>query len=97
MFSRNIKGSFVLARFVNHDESVNLYPGQVQFFFTHSVNFPNNVVEHKLTFIRWFKPVNSSDVRFHFDSENNVNVELWSTEFYSIKRECIIPIYNIFS
>ena len=36
MSSRNIKGSFVLARFVNHDGSVDLYPGQVQFFFIHS-------------------------------------------------------------
>jgi hypothetical protein len=96
MSSRNVKGSFVLARFVNHDGSVDLYPGQVQFFFTHSVNFPNDVVCHKLAFIRWFKPVNSADLRFHFGSENETNVELWSTEFYPIKRECIIPIHNIF-
>jgi hypothetical protein len=95
MSSRNIKGSFVLARFVNHDGSVDLYPGQVQFFFTHSVNFPN-VEEHKLAFIRWFKPVNSADVRFYFGSENNANIELWSTEFYPVRRECIIPIHNIF-
>src|SRR2546428_2741144 len=39
MSSRNVKGSFILARFVNHDGSVDLYPGQIQFFFTHSVNF----------------------------------------------------------
>ena len=52
MSRRNIKGSFVLARFVNQDGSVDLYPGQVQFFFTHSVNFPNSIVKHKLAFIR---------------------------------------------
>ena len=96
MSSRNIKGSFVLARFVNHDGSVDLYPGQVQFFFTHSVNFPNVVEEHKLAFIRWFKPVNSANVRFYFGSENDANIELWSTEFYPVRRECIIPIHNIF-
>jgi hypothetical protein len=96
MSSRNVKGSFVLARFVNHDGSVDLYPGQVQFFFTHSVNFPSGIVEHKLAFIRWYKPVNSADTRFYFGSENNANVELWSTEFCPIKRECIIPIHNIF-
>ena len=89
MSSRNVKGSFVLARFVNHDGSVDLYLGQVQFFFTHSVNFPSGVVEHKLAFIRWYKPVNSADRRFYFGFENNVNVELWSTEFYPIKGECI--------
>jgi len=96
MSSRNVKGSFILARFVNHDGSVDLYPGQVQFFFTHSVNFPNGAVCHKLAFIRWFKPVNSADTRFYFGSENDANVELWSTELYPIKRECIIPIHNIF-
>jgi hypothetical protein len=94
--SRNTKGSFVLARFVNHDGSIDLYPGQVQFFFTHSVNISNKLVQHKLAFIRWFKPVNSADVRFYFGSENESNVELWSTEFYPIKRECLIPIHNIF-
>src|SRR4051812_6076561 len=76
MSSQNIKGSFVLVQFVNHDGSVNLYPRQVQFFFTHSVNFPNGVVCHKLAFIQWYKPVNSADVRFHFGLENNANVEL---------------------
>ena len=29
-------------------------------------------------------------MRFYFGSENNANVELWSTEFCPIKRECII-------
>ena len=81
---------------MNHDKSVDLYPGQVQFFFTHSVNFPNVVEEHKLAFIQWFKPVNSADVRFYFGSENDANIELWSTEFYPVRHECIIPIHNIF-
>ena len=31
MPSQNIKGSFVLARFVNYNRSVDLYPEQVQF------------------------------------------------------------------
>jgi hypothetical protein len=100
MSSRNIKGSFVLARFVNQDGSVDLYPGQVQYFFTHSINLSNQTVEHKLAYIRWFKAVNSANIRFYFsirDQDETCNVELWSTEFYPIKRECIIPIHNIFS
>ena len=99
MPSRNIKGSFVLARFVNQDGSVDLYPGQVQYFFTHSVNLPNQAAEHKLAYIRWFKTVNSAKIRFYFnirDQAETCNIELWSTEFYPIKCECIIPIYNIF-
>jgi hypothetical protein len=97
MYSRNIKGSFVLARFVNHDGSIDLYPGQVQYFFTHSINLPNQTIEHKLAYIRWFKAVNSAKIRFHFSiRDESCNVELWSTEFYPIKRECVIPIHNIF-
>ena len=52
MSSRNIKGSFVLVRFVNQDRSVDLYSGQVQYFFTHSVNLSNQAAEHKLAYIR---------------------------------------------
>ena len=99
MSSRNIKGSFILAQFVNQDRSVDLYLGQVQYFFTHSVNLPNQAAEHKLAYIHWFKTVNLAKIWFYFsirDQAETCNVKLWSTEFYPIKRECIIPIYNIF-
>ena len=68
----------------------------IQDKFTHSINFPNDVVYYKLAFIQWYKPVNLANMKFHFGSENNANIELWSTKFYSIKCECIILIYNIF-
>src|SRR5438477_1126794 len=41
MSSRHIKSSFVLAQFVNQDGSVKMYPGQVQYFFTHYLNLLN--------------------------------------------------------
>jgi hypothetical protein len=50
--SRYIKSSFVLAQFVNHDGSVDFYPGQIQYFFTHTINLANGPVNHKLAYIR---------------------------------------------
>ena len=44
--SRHIKSSFVLAQFVNQDGSVEIYPGQVQYFFTHHLNLLNGTAKH---------------------------------------------------
>ena len=53
MSSRHINSSFVLALFENQDRSFNLYSGQVQYFFKHSINLPSRgLVEHKLAYIR---------------------------------------------
>ena len=100
MSSWHVKSSFVLARFVNQDGSIDLYPGQVQYFISHSVNLPNGFIEHKLAYIKWYKPVSLAATRFHFSSKDDTetyNVELWDTQFYLIRRECIIPVHNIFS
>ena len=98
MSSRHVKSSFVLAQFVNRDESVNTYPEQIQYFFTHFVNLPNGIVKHKLIYIRWYRPVNSAEIQFYFNINNETcDVELWDKEFYPIQRECFILIHNIFS
>ena len=99
MSSCYIKSLFVLAQFVNCDESVDLYPGQIQYFFTHTINLADGPVDHKLAYIRWYRPVNSAEIRFHFsiDKTETCNVELWNSEFYPIQRECFIPVHNIFS
>ena len=96
MSSWHIRSSFVLAQFVNQDGSVNLYPGQVQYFFTHLLQLPNGIAEHKLAYIWWYQAVNSAAVRFYFNIAETCNVELWGTDFYPIKRECFIPVHNIY-
>ena len=55
--ARHSKNSYVTAKFVTQDGTVDCYPGIVQFFFTHEVNLDhNNLVKHHLAFIRWYKP-----------------------------------------
>ena len=96
MSARHVKNSYVLAKFITQDGSVDCYPGQVQFFFSHKVDLPDGELEHNLAFIRWYQPANS---RYYFSIEDDeiCNVELWGTEFYPEGRDCIIPVHNILS
>lgn len=96
--TRHIKSSFVLAKFINRDgNSVDTYPGQIQFFFEHSVHLSSRNLTHKLAYIKWYKPANLAS-RFHFsidDDAETCNVELWEDSFYPSSRDNIIPIHNI--
>ena len=94
MSSRYTKSSYVLAKFVTNDNSVDCYPGQIQYFFKHIVDLPQPT-EHFLAYVRWYQPVSSSSVRYHFGIDDVCNVELWHTEFYPESRDCIIPVHHI--
>ena len=101
MSSRHIKSSFVIAKFITDDDNnVESYPGQIQYFFKHTINLPDHdePLEHFLAFIRWYQPVRSESIRYHFSSDDNYstcNVELWNNEFYRESRDCIIPVHHI--
>lgn len=96
MSLRHVKSSYILAKFITNDGTVDCYPGQVQYYFTHKINLPNGLTEHFLAYVRWYQPASSSDVRYHFrDGKGPCNVELWSTEFYHESRDCIIPVHHI--
>ena len=45
------KSSYILARFVQDDGTVDTYPGQVQFFFEHTVYKPQSLV-HLLALVK---------------------------------------------
>ncbi|EXX62934.1 hypothetical protein RirG_157100 [Rhizophagus irregularis DAOM 197198w] len=96
--TRHIKSSFVLAKFINRDgNSVDTYPGQIQFFFEHSVHLSSRNLTHKLAYIKWYKLANLTS-RFHFSIDDDVetcNVELWEDSFYPSSRDNIILIHNI--
>jgi hypothetical protein len=96
---RYSKNSFILAKFVQENGSVELYPGQVQYFFEHEVNLPGRRESHELAFVKWFKPAPNYQTRFNFqikDDPQSCIVEIWSREFYDIDRDSIIPVHNIF-
>lgn len=93
--SRHIASSYVLSKFMTNTDEVDCYPGQIQYFFKHTIDLPDGTFEHNLVYIRWYKPTNS---RFHFSVDNDqqtCNVELWSKDFYPERRDCIIPVHHI--
>src|ERR1700722_5503911 len=96
--ARHEKSSYILARFVQDDGTVDTYPGQVQFFFEHTVYKLQSLV-HSLALVRWYKPVQDHKIRYHFqvDKEdiNSCNIKLWFNEFYVMSKDSIIPIHNI--
>src|SRR6266542_2397160 len=96
MSLRYVKSLYILAKFITSDGNVDCYPGQVQYYFSHTINLPNGPTEHFLAYVRWYQPTDSLDVRYHFsDDEQTYNVELWGTEFYPESHDCIILLHHI--
>jgi hypothetical protein len=99
--ARHDKSSRILARFVAmEDETIDSYPGQVQFYFDHTIYLPSGEQTYHLAFVRWYKPVDNHETRFHVKIKGDdlsCNVELWEQEFYGLSRDCIIPIHQIYS
>ena len=100
MSSHHVKSSFVMAKFIMIDDDVDVYPSQVQYYFTHTVDLPNGPAEHFLAYVRWYKHAGSRNIRYYFSSDNNINtcsVELWCAKFYQESRDCIILVHHILS
>src|SRR5271170_7317621 len=77
MSSRHVKSSFILAKFIMNNGDVECYPGQVQYYFTNKLHLPDKgPIEHFLAYVRWYKPVNTSNIRYYFSSDDICNVEL---------------------
>src|SRR5947207_1447569 len=50
--ARHEKSSYILARFVQDDDTVDTYPGQVQFFFEHTIYLNNKSITHSLALVK---------------------------------------------
>ena len=93
------RSSYVRAKFIQEDNTVDIFPGQIQYFFEHEVTLPGkNKQIHRLAYIKWYLSASDHQTRFHLqitDDEESCNVELWTNSFDEIRRDCIIPIHNI--
>ena len=97
---RYIRSSYILARFIEQrGNDIDTYPGQVQFYFKHTVHLPNGPTEHHLAFVNWYKPAATANIRFLFSSEDSDDFtndpELWKKEFYNSSVDSIIPVHHI--
>lgn len=97
--ARHEKSSYILARFVQNDGTIDTYPGQVQFFFEHAIYLNNKSTTHSLALVKWYKPVQGHEIRYYCqvdaDDIQSCNIELWSNDFYKMSRDSIIPIHSI--
>jgi hypothetical protein len=95
------KNSHILAKFSQGDNSIELFPGQVQYYFEHTLRLPIGAKTHRLAYVKWYLPVDNHQTRFYCRIENDdrsVNIELWKDEqFYELSRDRIIPVHNIYS
>ena len=98
---RHIRSSYILAHFIdrNDDNEIDTYPGQVQFYFEHIIHLPNGSLKHHLAYVKWYKSVRTTDVRFYFANEDSDDFtndpELWKKEFFKTSVDNIIPVHHI--
>lgn len=100
MAPRFFKSAYVLAKFIQDNETSDLFPGQIQYYIEHTTNTPNGLKTHRLALIRWYKLATTRQTRFYtsIDTEEECsNIELWENDFYDLSRDCLIPIHNIYS
>jgi hypothetical protein len=103
MSPRYLKNASILAKFVQGNqgnETTDLYPGQVQYYFEHTIRISGISKTHRLAFVRWYKPAPNRHTRFYTsidEDEKSSNIELWQTDFYDLGRDCLIPIHYIYS
>jgi hypothetical protein len=100
MAPRFIKNAHVLAKFIQNNETSDLFPGQVQYYIEHTTKTPNGLKTHRLALIRWYKPAPNRQIRFYTSidtEEKSSNIELWRNDFYDLSRDCLIPIHYIYS
>ena len=95
-----LRNLHILAKFIHDNETTELWPSEVQFYFEHSVKFQNGkITSHYLAFVKWhLKAFNQA--RFHCQLNNQdklSNIELWEKRFHELDRDSIIPIHNIYS
>ncbi|CAG8735214.1 13641_t:CDS:2, partial [Ambispora leptoticha] len=79
-FSKRYENSSrILAKFSDSND-VTIYSDQIQFFFEHSIDYPEASTKHNLVYIHWYKKVKDEKLRYHLNiSKNNdklYNVEL---------------------
>jgi len=98
---RHIRSSYILAHFIdrNDDNEIDTYPGQVQFYFEHIIHLPNGSLKHHLAYVKWYKSVRTTDVRFYFANEDSDDFtndpELWKKKFFTTSVDNIIPVHHI--
>src|SRR2546421_2951703 len=79
------KNATILAKWrAYNDELIDIYPGDVQYYFEHTLRLSEGPRTHLLAYVKWYKSATSSSVQFkHSFMEPEIsNTELWKAEHY---------------
>ncbi|GET53855.1 uncharacterized protein LOC114543330 [Rhizophagus irregularis DAOM 181602=DAOM 197198] len=92
------KNVTILAKWkASNDDSVDIYPGDVQYYFEHTLRLPEGPRKHLLAYVKWYKSAPSSDIRFkhRFIEPEISNTELWQAEYFQEGCDSIIAVHRI--
>lgn len=95
---RHETNSTILAKWrAFSDESIDIYPGEVQYYFEHTLRLPEGSRTHLLAYVKWYKNAPSSDIRFkhRFIVPEVSNTELWKGEYYEEGCDSLIAVHRI--
>jgi hypothetical protein len=96
--SQHEKNATILAKWkAANDDSTDVYPGEVQYYFEHILRFPDGAKTHLLAYVKWYKNAPTSDIRFrHRFTESAVsNTELWKAEYYQEGYDSLLAVHRI--
>ena len=95
---RQEKNATILAKWkALNDDSVDVYPGEVQYYFEHTLRSSERPKTHLLAYVKWYKCASSSSIRFkHKFMEPEVsNTELWNTEYCQEGCDSLLAVHRI--
>ncbi|CAB4484699.1 unnamed protein product [Rhizophagus irregularis] len=95
---RHEKNANIFAKWkAANDDSVDTYPGEVQYYFEHALRFPDGTKTHLLAYVKWYKPAPSSSIRFkHSFMEPEIsNTELWKAEYFQEGCDSLLAVHRI--
>ena len=92
------KNATILAKWkAANDESTDIYPGEIQYYFEHTLRFPEGPRTHLLAYIKWYESASSSSIRFkhNFMEPEISNTELWKTEYCKESYNSLLAVQRI--
>src|SRR5215213_5326770 len=109
IIGNEIFGSKIAGRYENNtviltkwkdfrDGTSDIYPGEVQYYFEHTLTLPKGSKTHLLVYIKWYKNAPSSSIRFKhkFMGPEVSNTELWKEEYYEEGQDSIVAVHRIY-
>jgi hypothetical protein len=95
---RHENNATILAKWrANNDELTDIYLGEAQYYFEHTIRFPEGSRTHLLAYVKWYKPATTSATRFkHSFMESEVsNTELWKAEYFQKGSDSLLAVHRI--